>query len=107
MTIVHDRTALAREALRDVVDPELGVDIVALGLVYDIRDLGPAGVEIDMTLTTPGCPVSDALPREAEATLRRALFEVPVRVNVVWDPAWTVDRLTPEALDTLGFRSGR
>ena len=89
-------------ALGDVWDPELGLDIVSLGLVYDVRVAGDA-VEIDMTLTTPGCPVSDQLPHEAEAAVRTALPGATVTVNVVWDPPWTPERLTPAALERLGF----
>jgi metal-sulfur cluster biosynthetic enzyme len=89
------------EALRDVVDPELGLDIVAMGLVYDVRPMGEA-VEVDMTLTTPGCPVAESLPAEAAEALRLALPDEAVEVRVVWDPPWTPERLAPEALAHLG-----
>lgn len=98
------RVDVAREALGDVYDPELGLDIVSLGLIVELVDLGEAGLRVDMTLTTPGCPVSDVLPREAAAAVRAALPDVPVDVNVVWDPPWTPERLSPEALDQLGYR---
>jgi len=101
------RVDAARDALRDVYDPELGLDLVSLGLIYDLVDLGDAGLRIDMTLTTPGCPVSDVLPREAEAAVQAALADVPIEVNLVWDPPWTPDRLTPEALDQLGYRPAK
>jgi metal-sulfur cluster biosynthetic enzyme len=89
-------------ALGDVWDPELGLDVVSLGLVYDVRVDGDR-VEIDMTLTTPGCPVSEQLPAEATAAVERALPGAAVTVNVVWDPPWTPERLTPVALERLGF----
>jgi metal-sulfur cluster biosynthetic enzyme len=95
----HDE-ALA--ALGQVWDPELGLDVVSLGLVYDVRADGDA-VDIDMTLTTPGCPVSEQLPAEAEQAVRDALPGVQVTVHVVWDPPWTPERLTPMALEQLGF----
>lgn len=98
-----DVQARAQEALSRVLDPELALDIVALGLVYDVRSTAD-GVEIDMTLTTPGCPVSEQLPAEAEDALRRAFPDREVRVNIVWDPPWTPERLSEEAMDTLGFR---
>jgi metal-sulfur cluster biosynthetic enzyme len=101
------RVDVAREALRDVYDPELGLDVVSIGLIYDLVDLGEEGLRVDMTLTTPGCPVSDVLPREAEAAVRAALVDVPVHINVVWDPPWTPERLSPEALDHLGYRPAR
>ena len=92
----------AAHALETVIDPELGLDVVRLGLVYDMRRLGDR-LEVDMTLTTPGCPVSEQLPREAEEALARALPELDVVLNVVWDPPWTPARLSPEAMDLLGF----
>jgi metal-sulfur cluster biosynthetic enzyme len=89
-------------ALGNVWDPELGLDVVSLGLVYDVRLDGDV-VEIDMTLTTPGCPVSEQLPAEAEAAVRAAVPAADVRVLVVWDPPWTPERLSPVALEQLGF----
>lgn len=89
-------------ALGNVWDPELGLDVVSLGLVYDVRVDGDV-VEIDMTLTTPGCPVSEQLPAEAEASVRAAVPDADVRVLVVWDPPWTPERLSPVALEQLGF----
>lgn len=90
------------EALGRVWDPELGLDVVSLGLVYDVRVEGDR-VDIDMTLTTPGCPVSEQLPAEAELAVRAALPDHQVAVHVVWDPPWTPERLTPVAMEQLGF----
>ena len=101
-----DRRDTALGALAGVWDPELGLDIVALGLVYDVRVRGDR-VEIDMTLTTPGCPVSEQLPGEAERAVRAALPEAEVVVDVVWDPPWTPERLSPLALEQLGFTPRR
>lgn len=92
----------ARAVLRGVVDPELGLDIVDLGLVYDIRQEAD-GIAVEMTLTTPGCPVSESLPAEARQALEAALG-VPARVVVVWDPPWTPDRIDPAAAAALGLR---
>ncbi len=93
-------------ALRKVWDPELGIDIVSLGLVYGVR-VGDNGIEVDMTLTTPGCPVSESLPDEADYALSWAIPEMPHRVEVVWEPPWTPDRLSDEASRSLGLgRSG-
>lgn len=92
----------ARSALHGVVDPELGLDIVDLGLVYAIREEG-GGVAVEMTLTTPGCPVSESLQVDAGRALEAALG-VPVRVDVVWDPPWTPDCIDPAAAAALGLR---
>lgn len=102
-TATDDVVTRVHHALETVIDPELGLDIVRLGLVYDVRDLGDR-VEVDMTLTTPGCPVSEQLPREAEDAVVRALPDREVTFRIVWEPPWTPDRLTPEAMELLGFR---
>lgn len=91
------------EALGDVYDPEIGLDIVSLGLVYDVRVDG-TGIDVDMTLTTVGCPVSESLPSEADSAIRLALPGHDVRVHVVWDPPWTPERMSDAALDALGYR---
>lgn len=65
------------------------------------------GIEIDMTLTTPGCAVSEQLAGQAEAAARAAVPDADVRVLVVWDPPWTPERLSPVALDQLGFAPHR
>ena len=91
------------QALRNAYDPELGIDIVALGLVYNVI-VEPGRVQVDMTLTTPGCPVAGSLPDEAADSIRLALPDTEVVMNIVWEPAWTPERLSREALDTLGYR---
>lgn len=97
-------TSQAYGALAEVVDPELGLDIVELGLVYDVRVDG-GRVVVDMTLTTPGCPVSELLPAEAADALRRALPDRDVEVRVVWEPPWTPDHITDAGRAALGLAS--
>jgi metal-sulfur cluster biosynthetic enzyme len=97
-----DRRDRVLAALGGVWDPELGLDVVSLGLVYDVRVDGDV-VEIDMTLTTPGCPVSEQLPSEAAAAVGAALPGAEVRLRLVWDPPWTPDLLSPVARERLGF----
>lgn len=85
------------EALRTVCDPEIMINIYDLGLVYDIRQNLDGNVEVDMTLTAPTCPVAGILPEQAAEALS-ALSGVGVaKVNVVWEPAWTPERLSDEA----------
>jgi metal-sulfur cluster biosynthetic enzyme len=95
-----------RDALRSVYDPELALDIVSLGLVYDIR-LEDGRVVIEMTLTTPGCPVSESLPQQALDAAVAAVDGdgVPVELRLVWDPPWTPERLADDAAARLGFGS--
>ena len=106
MSTTPDLVERAREALRLVYDPELGLDVVALGLVYDIRAEDDK-VVIDITLTTPGCPIADSLPEQAKAVVTQSLGDAApggVEMNVVWDPPWTPERMEEEAAATLGFR---
>ncbi|GAA6731419.1 MULTISPECIES: metal-sulfur cluster assembly factor [Thermus] len=88
--------------LKTVYDPELGLDVVNLGLVYELR-VEPPEAFVRMTLTTPGCPLHDSL---GEA-VRRALSALPgveeVRVELTFDPPWTPARLSPEARRLLGW----
>jgi metal-sulfur cluster biosynthetic enzyme len=88
------------EALSQVIDPELGIDIVELGLVYGV-EMGPEGIGITMTLTTPGCPLHDAMVEAVERALARTGGS-PVDVRVVWDPPWTPDRIGAAGRAFLG-----
>lgn len=93
----------ATRALSAVIDPELGLDIVQMGLVYSLEAIDNV-MHVEMTLTTPGCPVSESLPQEAHAAIAEALPEFEVDLQIVWDPPWTPDMLTPQAMDLLGFK---
>jgi len=95
----------AWDALRGVYDPELYLDVVSLGLVYDVRAEGERLV-VDMTLTTPGCPASEVLPEMARAAIADAAEgAVAVEVRVVWDPPWSPAMIDEDAAAALGFRS--
>lgn len=85
------------EALRTVCDPEIMINIYDLGLVYDIRQNLDGNVEVDMTLTAPTCPVAGILPEQAAEALSSLSGVGVAKVNVVWEPAWTPDRLSDEA----------
>lgn len=93
-----------KEALREVEDPELGVDIVSLGFIYDIEVDG-SKVEIGMTLTTPGCPMSRVLVGRVEDKVKELDGIDEVDVNLVWEPQWTPEKMTEEAKEKLGFES--
>ena len=92
----------ARLALRRVKDPELNLNIVDLGLVYDVRVDGPA-VSVDMSLTSPGCPSGPEILSEAENQLRTLPGVESAVVNLVWSPPWTPDRIEPRVRAYLGF----
>ncbi len=100
-----DALDAAWEALRGVYDPELYLDVVSLGLVYDVRAEGD-GLVVDMTMTTPGCPASEVLPEMARAAIADAVDDaVGVEVRVVWDPPWSPAMIDEDAAAALGFRA--
>lgn len=87
-----------------MVDPELCLDVVSLGLAYGIADEDGTLV-VEMTLTTPGCPASESLPELARAAAADAVgATVPVDVRVVWEPPWSPAMMDAEAAGALGFR---
>lgn len=94
----------AWNALGCVYDPELCMDVVSLGLVYEVAETG-SGLSIAMTLTTPGCPAAEALPEMARIAVEDAVGpETPVDLRVVWDPPWSPTMIDDEAAGALGFR---
>ncbi|CAJ1002262.1 MULTISPECIES: metal-sulfur cluster assembly factor [Bacillales] len=95
-------TAEIRELLRQVYDPELGINIVDLGLVYEIQN-EDGDVYVRMTLTTPGCPMHDTIAGGVERLLERQPGIRSVRVDVVWDPPWSPEMMSEEAKERLGF----
>ena len=95
---------LVTTALKEVIDPELGINIVDLGLIYDLQIDDEGHINIVMTLTTPGCPMHASFKRDIEETLWRTLPELQgVSVDLVWSPPWTPDLITPEGRAELGF----
>lgn len=89
-------------ALRRVKDPELNLNIVDLGLVYDIRVDGN-DVSVDMSLTSPGCPSGPEIMTDAEEQLKLIEGVGATAVNLVWSPMWTPDRIEPRVRAYLGF----
>jgi FeS assembly SUF system protein len=90
-------------AIRTVYDPEIPVNIYDLGLIYDIAISEDNNVDIKMTLTAPGCPVAGILPGQVENAVRTIEQVNDARVEIVWDPPWTQDRMTDEARLELGM----
>jgi len=92
-------------ALSGVIDPELGIDIVELGLVYGL-EISPSRVGVTMTLTTLGCPLHDVLVAGVERALTRSDGPA-VDVEVVWDPPWTPERIGATGRRALGDPGAR
>jgi FeS assembly SUF system protein len=91
------------EAIRTVFDPEIPVNIYELGLIYALDVSGEGLVTVDMTLTSPACPVAGSLPGEVESRIRAVEGVRDVRVELVWDPPWSTDRMSEAAKLELGF----
>lgn len=94
-------------ALKTVIDPEMGLDVVALGLVYGIGREDDGTVAVRLGTTSPSCPLGSFLCDEAAMAVRRAVPGAPsVTVALTTDPPWTPDRLSPEARRSLGWGEG-
>ena len=93
-----------RELLREVIDPELGVNIVDLGLVYAI-ETDDRAVHVRMTMTTPSCPMGSMLAEEARAVVSRQFTNHRVDVDLVWDPPWRAEMMSRLARLELGLET--
>ncbi len=92
---------LVYERLRSVMDPELHVDIVSLGLVYDAVVKGKK-IKVTMTLTTPGCPLAPIIDKLVRQSLK-SLGEYELELELVWEPAWTKEMISEETKLKLGI----
>lgn len=93
----------ALEALRAVVDPEMGMDVVDLGLVYGVQ-ADERRLSVEMTMTSATCPMADAIVRDAQAVLGQSLPELEeIEVELVWDPPWTPAMMSDEARAFFGW----
>ena len=95
--------ALIYDALHDVYDPELGVNVIDLGLVYDVAVNEEGYVAVTMTLTTPGCPMHDSLSDGVGAALAGIPGITGGEVRLVWEPRWEPSRMTDDGRRLLGF----
>jgi metal-sulfur cluster biosynthetic enzyme len=96
----EERTGPLWDALREVMDPEIPISLVDLGLIYDIRRDGTA-VEVDLTFTATACPCMAFIHFDIQDRLGREEDVEEVKVNEVWSPAWTKGRITPAGRETL------
>ncbi|MDH7603519.1 MAG: metal-sulfur cluster assembly factor [Melioribacter sp.] len=90
------------DILRTVIDPEIGINIVDLGLVYDIS-ITEQSVDITMTLTTPGCPMHGSITDWVQRIVSLTIPDRTVNVYLVWEPMWTPDKMSDEAKQQLGM----
>jgi metal-sulfur cluster biosynthetic enzyme len=90
-------------ALKTVIDPELGINIVDLGLIYHAARIAN-GIDIELTMTTPACPLGEMMTEEIKLVLRDRFPELPdLRVEIVWDPPWSPDLMSEESRRQLGM----
>ena len=90
------------ELLKGVIDPEIGLDIVSLGLVYNV-EVKEDSIDVTMTLTTPGCPMHATITEWVRNILWQEEPDKSINVNLVWAPRWTPELMTDEAKKELGF----
>ena len=99
---MSDTRSAVIDVLRTCYDPEIPVNIYELGLVYDVVE-SEGDVTIHMTLTSPACPVAGSLPGEVQSRVAAVPGVKQVRVELVWDPPWTPERMSEAAKVQLGF----
>lgn len=99
-SVIHQEVV---EAIRTVYDPEIPVNVYDLGLIYDIVVQDDASVDILMTLTSPMCPVAEILPGQVESAARQAPGVTDVRVELTWDPPFSIDMMSEDVKLMMGF----
>jgi len=90
-------------ALKEIYDPEIPVDIFELGLIYEVKIKQDGFVDVDMTLTSPNCPVAESLPIDVKNKVETVQGVTEAKVNIVFDPPWDKDMMSEEAQLELGF----
>jgi FeS assembly SUF system protein len=91
------------DVLKTVYDPEIPVDIYQLGLIYEVNIDGDSNVEIIMTLTSPNCPVAESMPAEVEDKVKGIKDVKSAKVDIVFEPTWTMNMMSEEAKLELGL----
>lgn len=94
---------IVETVLTNVYDPEIEIDIVNLGLVYDVKFDGNTHVTVIMTLSTPSCPLGDSIVQDVKESIKRKYRDFEVTVNLVYEPPWHQGMITPEGKKMLGM----
>ena len=102
MTVATLNADAVRTALRQVKDPELDLNIIDLGLVYDV-EIDEGEVRVIMTLTSPGCPAGPMITNDAYRVLRALDGVKHVNIDIVWEPYWTPERIDPKIRALMGL----
>jgi len=101
--MVIPTTDMIVETLKTIFDPEIPVDIYELGLIYEVKISDDGVVDIDMTLTSPNCPVAESLPKDVEDKVAAMEGVSSAKVEIVFEPPWTQDMMSEEAKLECGF----
>ena len=91
------------DVLKSIYDPEIPVDVYELGLIYEVKIDKESNVQIEMTLTSPNCPVAESMPKEVENKVAEITDVKSAKVNIVFDPPWDKEMMSEEAKLELGF----
>jgi len=91
------------DALKQVIDPELGINIIDMGLIYLIKYNEEKGIEIKMTLSSKGCPMGDMIMDDIDFTLNKTFPDYKHHIEIVWEPKWTPDFIKPAGRKALGM----
>ena len=91
------------DVLKSIYDPEIPVDVYELGLIYEVKIDKESNVQIEMTLTSPNCPVAESMPKEVEDKVAEITDVKSAKVNIFFDPPWDKDMMSEEAKLELGF----
>lgn len=92
-----------RKALRQVKDPELGLNVIDIGLIYEVEVNDEGGVHVRMTLTSPGCPSGEEIMRDVKTVIEELERVTSVNVELVWEPYWTPAKMDPRVKAFMGF----
>ena len=94
---------IVKKALRQVKDPELGLNIMDIGLVYDVTVSDAGDVHVKMTLTSPGCPAGPEILQDAKSVIEELEGVHSAAIELVWEPYWTPERMDPRVKSFMGF----
>ncbi len=91
------------ELLKNVMDPEIEINIVDLGLIYEVKYDGEKKIDIDLTFSTPSCPLGDTIVTNVKETIKQKYPEFEIEVNIVFDPPWSTAMVSEEGKKILGM----
>jgi len=101
--IKNIETDIMDNILSNVMDPELEIDIISLGLIYDLYYDGKKTISIVMTLSTPACPLGDAITQNVEESIKNKYPDFEIDIHITFEPTWTTEMISDEGKEKLGM----